>query len=81
MAQNWYLGVLKPAEHEFGNEKFLRCRIEGLQVDFQKKFNFACCNKLFFIIFDFDANESEILQILTIIIKNQIAIGISIPKV
>ena len=37
MAQNWYLGVLKPAEHEFGNEKFLRCRIEGLQVDFQKK--------------------------------------------
>ena len=36
MAQNWYLGVLKPAEHEFGNEKFLRCRIEGLQVDFQK---------------------------------------------
>ena len=37
MAQNWYLGVLKPAEHEFGNEKFLRCRIEGLQVDFQKQ--------------------------------------------
>ena len=37
MAQNWCLGVLKPAEHEFGNEKFLRCRIEGLQVDFQKK--------------------------------------------
>ena len=41
MAQNWFLGVLKPAEHEFGNEKFLRCRFEGLQVDFQKKFNFA----------------------------------------
>ena len=37
MAQNWCSGVLKPAEHEFGNEKFLRCRIEGLQVDFQKK--------------------------------------------
>ena len=37
MAQNWCLRVLKPAEHEFGNEKFLRCRIEGLQVDFQKK--------------------------------------------
>ena len=43
MAQNWLLGVLKPAEHEFGNEKFLRCRIEGLQVDFQKNFNFVCC--------------------------------------
>ena len=37
MAQNWLLGVLKPAENEFGNEKFLRCRTEGLQVDFQKK--------------------------------------------
>ena len=36
MAQNWFLGVLKPAEHELDNEKFLGCRIEGLQVDFQK---------------------------------------------
>ena len=36
MAQNWCLGVLKPAEHEFGYKKFLRCRIEDLQVDFQK---------------------------------------------
>ena len=36
MAKKWFWGVLKPVEHEFGNEKFLRCRIEGLQVDFQK---------------------------------------------
>ena len=41
MAQNWCSGVLKPAEHEFGNEKFLRCRLEGLQVDFQNNFNSA----------------------------------------
>ena len=41
MAQNWFLGVLKPAEHEFGNEKFLLCRIEGLQVDVQKKTTFS----------------------------------------
>ena len=33
---NWFLGVLKPTEHEFGNKKFLRSGIEGLQVDFQK---------------------------------------------
>ena len=37
MAQNWCLGVFKPVEHEFHNEKFLRCRVEGVQVDFQKK--------------------------------------------
>ena len=37
MAQNWCLGVLKPAEHEFSNEKFLRCRIEDLWVIFKKK--------------------------------------------
>ena len=37
MAQNWFLKVLQPAEHEIGNEKFLRCRIMGLQVDFRKK--------------------------------------------
>ena len=36
MAQNWFLGVMKPVEHQFGNETFLRCRIEGLQVDFKK---------------------------------------------
>ena len=37
MAQNWFLEVLKPAEHEFGNEKFPPCRIEGPEVDFKKK--------------------------------------------
>ena len=42
MTQNWFLGVLKPVEHEFGNEKFLPYRIEGIQVDFQKNFNFLC---------------------------------------
>ena len=24
MAQNWLLGILKPAYHEFGNEKFTK---------------------------------------------------------
>ena len=44
LAQSWCLGGLKPAEHEFGNKKFLRCRIEGLQVDFQKKIQLCLLN-------------------------------------
>ena len=32
MGQNWFSGVLKPAEHELGNEKFLRCKIEEVQL-------------------------------------------------
>ena len=28
------MGFLKPAKHEFDEEKFLRCKIEGPQVDF-----------------------------------------------
>ena len=39
--KNWLLGVLKPAEYEFGNEQFLGCRIEGLQVYFREHFYFA----------------------------------------
>ena len=27
--QNWFLGVLKPADGESGSEKFLQCLIEG----------------------------------------------------
>ena len=37
MAHNWCSGVLKPAEHEFGFEKFLQRRIGGLDVKFLKK--------------------------------------------
>ena len=39
--QNWFLRGLNPAEHEFGNEKLLRCIIEGPRVDFQENFKFA----------------------------------------
>ena len=33
-------GGFKPTEHEFVNEKFLRCKIEGQQVDFHENFIF-----------------------------------------
>ena len=62
MAQNWYLGVLKPAEHEFGNEKFLRCRIEGLQVDFQKKNQLCLLNLKLVILGFFDVRNTQKLM-------------------
>ena len=61
MAQNWCSGVLKPAEHEFGNEKFLRCRIEGLQVDFQKK-NQLCLLNLKLVTWVFYVRNTEKLM-------------------
>ena len=62
MAQNWCLGVLEPAEHEFGNEKFLRCRIEGLQVDFQKKIQLCLLNLKLVIWGFFDVRNTKKLM-------------------
>ena len=39
--QNFFLKILKPVEHEFGNKKFLQRSIEGLQVDSHENFNVA----------------------------------------
>ena len=35
------MGALNPDGHEFDKEKFLQCRTQGLQVDFDENFNFA----------------------------------------